>query len=193
MSDAANPFDQGGAPALSFAERDEHGNLRSKPIGTKYVGVIVEAPKVVQSRDYDTGKPATWPDGNPKWSVVIGIEVNGERMSLWAPKPSATFGAIQEALKAPDGKVRNAEIGGTISIELTGFGKAENGKAPQKLYKASYSAPNHFGGEPTTSAAQGFPPAQTSTASSDGDDAAAAAKAAKIASMSDEDRKMLGL
>lgn len=185
MSDntSANPFDGGGAPAISFAERDEYGNLKSKPVGTKYVGKIVETPKVVQSRDYDTGKPATWPDGNPKWSVVIGIEVNGERMSLWAPKPSSMFGAIQEALKASDGKVRNAEVGGTLSVELSGFGKAEGGKAPQKLYKAVYSPPNHFGGEETAAA----------PVSAEDSGEAEAARAAKLASMSDEDRKLLGL
>lgn len=182
MSDSTNPFDGGSAPAISFADKDEYGNQTSKPVGTKYTGVIVETPKVVQSRDYDTGKPASWPDGNPKWSVVIGLEVNGERMSLWAPKPSSMFGAIQESLKGPDGKVRNADIGGTLSVELVGFQKVE-GKFPQKLYRATYTPPNHFVNEETT----------TAQASPEPNADEAAAKAAKIAAMSDDDRKLLGL
>lgn len=177
-----NPFEGGGAPAISFAERDEYGNLKSKPVGTKYTGTIVETPKVVQSRDYDTGKPATWPDGNPKWSVVIGLEINGEKHSLWAPKPSSMFKAIQDALTV-NGKVQAAALGGTLSIELSGFQKTEGGKAPQKLYKASYSAPNAFESEAAAPAAA---PAEDTSA-------ADAARAAKIASMTPEERKLLGL
>lgn len=184
-----NPFDSGNsAPAISFATRDAHGNLTHAPIGTKYYFTVTEEAKEVQARDFDSQKPAFWPDGNPKKTIVVGVTVNGEDRTLWAPKPSATFTAIKEALTTAQG-VQPIKVGGTGSIEFTGYGKAEAGKNPQKLYKVEYTAPNAFA-DPAAPASV----AATNGAVPDDIDAAlAAAKAAKIASLSPEDRLLLGM
>lgn len=186
----SNPFDSGNsAPSLSFATRDGYGNLAHSPVGTRFEFEVTEEPKEVQARDFDTQKPAFWPDGNPKKTIVIGVKVNGEDRTLWAPKPSATFTAIKEALTTAQG-VQPIKVGGKGFIEFTGYGKAEAGKNPQKLFKVGYTAPNAFA-DPTAGAAASSVAA--STAAPDSIDAdLAKAKAEKIASLSPEDRALLG-
>lgn len=124
------------APSLSF---------KGAPVGTKHVCKIVELPTRVQSRDFETGERATWPDGNPKMSVVTGVEVNGERMSLWAPDPSAMFAAIVEAQKAAGARLA---VGGTLVVEFTGEKPNEKNPRlnPQKQYRVTYSGPDAFAG-----------------------------------------------
>lgn len=85
------------APALSFADVE---------VGHSYTGVVTDTPKLVQSKDYNTGDPAVWPDGNPKMSAVINLDVDGEPRSLWAAKPSAMFVAIAEAQRTSGIKIR---------------------------------------------------------------------------------------
>lgn len=176
----SNPFDTGNsAPAVSFATRDAHGNLTHAPIGTRYEFKVTEAPKEVQARDFESGSAAFWPDGNPKKTIVTGIEVNGEARTLWAPKPSAMLTAIKEALTTAAG-VQPMLVGGTGFVEFTGYGKAEAGKNPQKLYKAGYTPPNAF-----AEAASNTAPANTEDE--------AARKAALAATLSPEDRLLLGI
>lgn len=189
----SNPFDSGNsAPSLSFATRDGYGNLTHSPVGTKFYFEVTEEPKEVQARDFDSQKPAFWPDGNPKKTIVIGVKVNGEDRTLWAPKPSATFTAIKEALATPQG-IQPIKVGGKGSIEFTGYGKAEAGKNPQKLFKVEYTAPNVFV-DPTASAAtaSATSPAGATAAADQIDADLAKAKAEKIASLSPEDRALLG-
>lgn len=212
---SSNPFDTGNsAPSLSFAESDPiSGSITSKPIGTKYVGRVTEEPKEVQARVYegpDKGNPAFWPDGNPKKTVVIGLEVNGEDRTLWAAKPSGMFTAVKEALQQPDGSIRAIKVGDTLSVELVGFKKPEPGKAAQKIYKVVVTPGNVFADEaPTQAAAPATAAAATATAASATsglslEEQLAAAKAAKfaalspedqakVATLSDEDRALLGV
>lgn len=179
---ADNPFDSGNsAPSLSWATRDTYGNLTHAPVGTRYEWTVTEAPKEVQARDFDSGKPAFWPDGNPKKTIVIGVQVNGEDRTLWAPKPSALFTSIKEALTTPQGVVAIA-VGGKGWTEFTGYGKAEAGKNPQKLYKSGYTPPNAFA-DPTA----GAPVSASNAASADAD------RAARIAALSPEDRALLNV
>lgn len=187
----SNPFDSGNsAPSLSFATRDGYGNLAHSPVGTRFDFEVTEEPKEVQARDFDTQKPAFWPDGNPKKTIVIGVKVNGEDRTLWAPKPSATFTAIKEALTTAQG-VQPIKVGGKGFIEFTGYGKAEAGKNPQKLFKVGYTAPNAFA-DPTATAAAGASGQSVSGSVDQIDADLAKAKAEKIASLSPEDRALLG-
>lgn len=186
----SNPFDSGNsAPSLSFATRDGYGNLAHSPVGTRFEFEVTEEPKEVQARDFDTQKPAFWPDGNPKKTIVIGVKVNGEDRTLWAPKPSATFTAIKEALTTAQG-VQPIKVGGKGFIEFTGYGKAEAGKNPQKLFKVGYTAPNAFA-DPTAAATAASSPAAAASAGA-ADQIEEEILKAKIASLSDDDRAMLG-
>lgn len=123
------------APSISFDQR---------PIGTSYTGTILELPSLVQARDYDTGDLASWPDGNPKMTVVTKLSVNGVEMSWWAPKPSSMFAAVAEAQKVAGSALA---IGGTVTITYIGD-KANPAKPklnPAKQYHVVYQPPNAFG------------------------------------------------
>lgn len=139
------------APSLSF---------KNMPVGTTYTGVVTEGPKLVQSRDFDSGEPAFWPASrpgeapNPKMSVVINLEVDGEPRSLWAAKPSAMFAALAEAQRVAKAKI---EVGSTLSVRFTGEEphtdpvKIKKGMPPKKLYACKLEpapaapAPDVFG------------------------------------------------
>lgn len=126
------------APSISF---------KDAPVGTTFEGIVTEPPKLVQSRDYNTGEPAFWPakpgeQPNPKMSVVIRLLIDGEERSLWAQKPSAMFGAIAEAQRSAGQRI---EIGGTLAVKFTGEkahtdpDKIRKNLPAQKLYAAKYT------------------------------------------------------
>jgi hypothetical protein len=118
-------------------------SFKDAPVGATVTGKVTEAPSLVQSRDFDSGNPAFWPDGNPKMSVVTKLMLtNGEERGLWAPKPSAMFAAIAEAQKTAGALIA---VGGTLTVTFTGTKPAENARlSPQKLYTVTYVAPNAF-------------------------------------------------
>jgi len=129
---APDPFASESTPAVSF---------KGAPVGTSFTLVVLEAPTVVQSRDFETGKPASWPDGNPKMSVVTKVvnQATGETLSLWAAKPSAMFAALAEATKATG---KPLEVGGTLVVTYTGDKPNDNPRLnAQKLYSATYTPP----------------------------------------------------
>jgi len=133
-SPTPDPFaTQEKVPSISFKE---------KPIGTTYTGKVVEAPQFVQARDYLTGDLDFWPDGNKKMTVVTGLEINGERFNLWAPKPSALFRACSEAQEKAGSQIA---VGGTLTITFTGEQPNENPRLnAQKLYSVVYQPNNPF-------------------------------------------------
>lgn len=179
-----DPFASTGAPSVSFDQR---------PIGTSYTGTVLELPAMVQARDFDTGNPATWPDGNPKMTVVTKLSINGEERSLWAPKPSAMFAAISDAQKAAGATLA---IGGALTVTYVGDKpNATNPRLnPAKQYQAVYEPPNAFGSDEATQPAWSQPaaapvaqpvqqpaPAQTApTANAPSAEAIAALKAAGV-------------
>lgn len=155
---AEDPFaGSDGLPSISFASKDQYGNLSSKPVGTRIGGKVLKAPTMLQSRNFTTKQLETWPDGNPKMSVVVEIEVAGEPMSLWVKKPSALFKAFGEAI----GRAGGVPVGpgAQVWVTLTGFGKPEADKAPAKLYAVEYTPANQFATEvpPTTPAPTAAP------------------------------------
>lgn len=135
-----DPFGSG-SPAVSW---------KDVPVGTVVTMQVTDAAKLVQSRDFKTKEPATWPDGNPKMSVVINGTVNGEERSLWAPKPSALFAAIGDAQKAAgaNGRPHRLREGDTLAVKFTGT-KPTSGD-PQKLFAAKITpgTPTPSGGDP---------------------------------------------
>jgi len=122
-------------PSISF---------KDAPVGASVTGKVTEAPILVQSRDFDSGNPAFWPDGNAKMSVVTKLVLaSGEERGLWAAKPSAMFAAIAEAQKTAGALIA---VGGTLTITLVG--EKPNATNPrlnaQKLYAVTYVPPNAF-------------------------------------------------
>lgn len=135
-----------------FANADKVPSISFKnaPIGTIYEGTITEAPKLIQSRDYQTGDPAFWPakpgeTPQPKMSVVIRLRMDdGEERSLWAQKPSSMFAAIAQARKDAG---KGLEVGGRLAIKFdhetphTDPEKIRKDYAPIKEYVARYTPP----------------------------------------------------
>jgi len=128
----ADPLDYDRVPSLSF---------RDAPIGTTYKGVITRPAQLLQSRDFESGEPATWSDGKPKLSVVIQLDVDGEARSLWAVRPSAMFNALVAAQK--EAGAGTMQVGGELWVKFSGTQK--NSKNPklndQKLYQCRYLPP----------------------------------------------------
>jgi hypothetical protein len=137
MSD--DPFDvPEKKPAYSWAEAQ---------VGTVMTGTVTDVPTEVQQRDFESGELATWPDGNKKMAVVVGVEIDGEKYNLWAPKPSALFAALAKANKEnKDAGGPGIAIGGELKVRLSG--KRKNPEKPklnaQNLFQAKYSAPDAF-------------------------------------------------
>lgn len=129
MSDLDDPFENASSPSLSFK-----GSVAGK---TKYRGKVTKLPELVQARDFETGDPAFWPDGNKKMTVVIGLEVDGEPRSLWATKPSSMFAAIGKAQK----DARKLHLGDEIEVWHAADEPNKNPRlADQKIYEAKIYA-----------------------------------------------------
>lgn len=121
-------------PALSF---------KNAVPGTAYTVVVSKLPELVQSRDFKTGEPAFWPDGNKKMAAVVtGTLPDGTEVSVWAPQPSSMFAAIAQAQKDAGAQIAP---GGRLTVQLTGFKPSDDPKKePQKLYAATYQPPDAF-------------------------------------------------
>jgi hypothetical protein len=127
------------------AEKAESLSFKDMPVGTTYTGVVTTGPKLVQSRDFNTGEPAFWPvnrpgeEPKPKMAVVINLDIDGEPRSLWAQKPSALFAALADAQKTSGAKITE---GSTLSVRFTGEeahtdpDKIRRKLPPKKLYAA---------------------------------------------------------
>ena len=142
-----DPFAGGSTPSLSW---------KDKPIGTTVTGTVLEAPKLVQSRDFETGEPAFWPAGrdgqiNPKMAVVVPLTINGEDLAVWAVKPSAMFAAIAGAQKNAGG--HRIDVGDELTITYSGDKPNENPRLnPAKQYTATVKPADKFA-DPTPAAA----------------------------------------
>lgn len=131
-----DPFASDSHPSVSFA---------NVPVGYTVTGTIVEAPVLLPTKNFETGQPKTWEDGNPVMAAVTVIEVDGEKRAIWAQKPSAMFAAIQAAQET-GGRLA---VGGTLALQYTG--ETPNLKNPRlnpiKQYRAQYTPPNPFATE----------------------------------------------
>jgi hypothetical protein len=140
-----DPFGMESIPSLSF---------RDAPIGTTYTGTILSPIRWVQTRNFETQKPKVWDDGNPVMAAVIELEVQGEKRTVWAVKPSSMFAAIAAAQK--EANAGPLAVGGTLAIRLIGTKPSTKGAQlnPAKQYAAKYTPPaathgDVFGDAPT--------------------------------------------
>lgn len=170
-----NPFDKPtGLPSISFATRDEAGNLGTVPVGTRLGGKVTKAPEIVQSRVYegsDKGKPQFWDnkgkgvktvnakdsegmENKPVQQIVINLMTpQGEEKSLWVPfYPKAMYEAIQAVLAG-----RAIEVGDELFVTLTGFTPIP-GKNPAKDYGADFTKGMGVFAPPPPAAAPAPPP-----------------------------------
>lgn len=123
-----------GTPAAKF-----------ESIGAVVKGAIVSA-EMAQQRDFMTGKPKFWDDGNPCTQILIVLQTDerspdidddtGLRM-LYVKKPGGMLKAIHAAL----GKNKLSQsIGGILAVKYTGDGTPPSkGMSPPKLYAAKFT------------------------------------------------------
>jgi hypothetical protein len=150
MVNEVDPF-EGGEKVPSITWQISRGN--DYPVGTKYTIELDEAPKKLQSRNYDTNEPDWWDDAKtqPKMSAVLtgmvlaGPQGTGEKRSVWANIPSNLFVGLKEAQTAEKFKK-----GSKVTIELVGTEPAKNDpqnkKNPVKLFKVTHEPVTAFGG-----------------------------------------------
>ena len=157
MTQDANDFLMGGGVKSAKFE---------KP-GSKVSGTIARKPELQQQRDFDSGKPLTWDDGQPRQQVKVILataerddeEDNGER-ALYLK--GGLLKSVQAAIKAAGEK--GLAVGGKLAVKYTKDGEKKGKLNPPKLYVAKYEAP-----DPMAAAAATEPEAAADTSDDIGD------------------------
>jgi len=140
-------------------------------IGDAVVGFITRQPDVQQQRDFNTGQPKFWSDGNPMMQLRVVLmteqrdpedpEDSGERaVYIRGNMQKAVAQAVRQA------GAKGLEAGGKLLIKYSGDGEAtQRGFNPPKLYQARYRPPAAEA-TPVPEPANGQQPAQTGGARS---------------------------
>lgn len=125
-----------------FARAEKTPSLKFEIVGISYKGIVSKKPELVHSRDFETGELAYWDaeKTQPKMSVVINLDVDGQARAIWAQKPSAMFVALGEAQEAAGELIAP---GGTLYVKYTGDKKNPDKPrlSPAKQYAAKYEPP----------------------------------------------------
>jgi len=114
-------------------------------IGDVVSGTVLEEPEQRQSRDYESGELAVWPNGEPRLEVIVPLQTslsdpdidndNGERLVV-LPAGSARFRAVQTALRKAGSK--GLFPGDQLVIRYKEDGARVGKKNPPKIYDAEY-------------------------------------------------------
>lgn len=136
FNDSASFLSGGGAPAAKF-----------RKIGDTVTGVITSEPRLEQQRDFETGNPLVWSDGNPRMQLVVEVQTDEVDASIPDDDGRRRFfikgamkSAVAQAVKASGRK--QLDVGGRLSISYSHDGEASRpGLNPPRQYKASYTAP----------------------------------------------------
>lgn len=151
MSTAAQEIENffaGGVPAVKFQDQ---------AYGTVIGGEIVADPRMQQQRDYTTGDPVTYPDGNPAMQMVLIVQTDLRDPNVDGDDGQRAFyirgqmrQAIGEALRKSGSK--SPQRGGILQIKYLRDEPVtlKNGRPgnPQKIYAARYTPPaNHQAGQ----------------------------------------------
>lgn len=130
----------GGTPWAKWAEK-----------GDVVTGTVDSEPTLRQSRDYDTGLPATFPSGDPKMEIVVILQTaersdeyeddDGKRQVVMKKGKNLAL-AVRQAVKVAGAS--GLEIGGTLTITHEGEEQKVNSKGKkydERLFSAKYVAP----------------------------------------------------
>lgn len=126
---------------------------KDSPIGTTVQGQIVDA-QVRQTRNYETGDPEYWSDGNPKVQVAIILQTNlrdpmtpdddgrrGVYVKWWGDSRTALAAAIKAA---GDTDIR---VGGLFMAKYVGEKPNDNPRLnATKIYQYAYQMPAQTAG-----------------------------------------------
>lgn len=180
MTTTANDFLlAGGTPSARFPT-----------VGTTVAGTVVRVGDPVQQRDFDSGEPKTWDNGDPMMQLPVDVQTDQRDPDLTDDDGVRTLYIKAQLKKAVADAVRKAkakglEVGGTLSVTYASDGEVKKrGMNPPKVYTATYTPP--------AAAADAFlaaePAAKAETTAPD-----PAAVAAALAALTPEQRAGLGL
>ena len=101
--------------------------------------ILIEDSKTEQVKDFMTGEPATWDDGNPKMQYVfIGTE-DGEPAKLYLKAWGGQKAALTEAFKAAGVKAGESLKGGTLIVKFEGLDEPTRpGLSGAKRFRMKY-------------------------------------------------------
>lgn len=124
---------QNGIPAAKFPT-----------IGTVVKGTVLKA-DVEQQRDFDSGEPKTYDDGNPMMQIVITLatderdpDIDGDDGTRRLFVKGQMLAALRAALRSAQAKL---EPGGQIAVQYASDGEAKKrGFNPPKQYAVQYKA-----------------------------------------------------
>jgi hypothetical protein len=119
--------------------------VKFEKIGDKVAGKIL-AVKREQQRDFDTGKPLVWDNGDPRLQTVIMLQTADGEQTLFAKggkfevaegEGLAMENAIVAAVRAAGGSA--IDPGAELAVAQTGYAKPQRaGMNPAKLFVAAY-------------------------------------------------------
>lgn len=135
-------------------------SVKFPTIGTRHVMKVTAWPSQKQSKNFETGQPEFWPDGQPKKVILVEVEIDGVAHALWVTPGTALYAAINEAQQAAGQEVGP---GGTLTVEHTHSVPSSKGAhlAPAKQFKAEYQpGPGAF----SAAASDGFDTAPAAAA-----------------------------
>ena len=101
-------------------------------VGTTVEGTIVGEPTITQQTTFGSNEPATWPNGEPKWQLIVELETSEGPKKLYV-KGKNLETAVKSA--APSG----VASGGHLSVSYVADASAEAGRFPAKVYTATYT------------------------------------------------------
>lgn len=120
-------------------------------IGSTVTGKILTEPEKRQQRDFDDPSVLlSWPNGDPKWEIVVDIatderdpedEDDDGRRALHIK--GYMQNAVREAVRAA--RADGLHIGGTITVQYIGDGEVKGRGKPPKMYAARYVPPMSSG------------------------------------------------
>lgn len=113
-----------------------------KEIGATVRGRVVAA-EPRQARDYDSGKPKVWDNGDPVMEVVVTLDTGEEDENGNTFRTLYLGGKMLQAVRQALAEARSKlVIGGELAVKYIGDGEpSKKGFNPPKLYKAKYTPP----------------------------------------------------
>ncbi|WP_134324696.1 hypothetical protein [Cumulibacter soli] len=98
---------------------------KNSPLGATVTGTIVKA-EIVQMRDFVTGNPETWDDGNPKNQVRIVLDVNGDKQAVYIKAWGVGTQNLKDAVHAAG--MTDLDVGATFTATFESVIPSDNPK-----------------------------------------------------------------
>jgi hypothetical protein len=113
-------------------------------LGAVVIGTIVDEPKVVQMRKYESTELDFWPSGDPKMQIVVTIQTEFRDAANAADEgkrqlhiPPRMMGPVRDAVQRAGAK--GLAIGGRIAVKWSAGSGVGEGNARE--FEADYAAP----------------------------------------------------